>query len=336
MNSINIMVVGLGRWGHLWLEDIRENENYNIVSVVDNDFETIGNVCSEFQINERAGYINLEKAIDESNPDVALIVLPPKAHYQAAKKCIQKGVNILSEKPLANDMAEAESLLKLSQNNDVVFMVSQDYRWQPTPQTVRQAISDGVIGKVDYITFQHLRSIDVGGWREKMNHVVLEDMAIHHFDLLRYFLSADCKEVYAESFNPKWSWYEGGATTSVLLNFGDGLHVNYFGSWVTTGKENGSLGELRIEGDEGSLRVDSDGQVFRMSGEEEARLDLVEMEYVQRPYALREMQRAIYEGKQPETSIQDNIKSFAIIRTAIKSAQEHRPVSLSEVLNESV
>ncbi len=331
MSLINIMVVGLGRWAQLWLEDIQKNDNYKIASIVDNDFETIDEVSAEFGINKEIGYINLEKAIHETNPDVALITLPPAAHYAAVKKCIEMKVNILSEKPLAVDMDEARDLLKLTQEHDVIFMVSQDYRWQPTPQTLQKVISEGIIGNIGYIIYRHLRSIKVGGWREKMKDVVLEDMAIHHFDLLRLFANSECKEVYAESYNPYWSWFEGGATTSVNLTFENNIHVNYFGSWITTGEENGSLGEIRFEGEKGSLRVDSDGNIYHFDGENEQLIENLKMEFKQRSYALQEMKLALDQGQQPETSIHDNINSFAITRAAIKSAHLHRPVKIEEV-----
>jgi len=333
MEKLSILIIGIGEWGEKWIETIRSFPEFTIVGLVDKNFEKINQIVEKFNIDKTAGFNNLKEALDKTESDIALIVVPPESHFPIVFECMKKGINILSEKPLANNMEEAVRLLQEANQRNIQFVVSQDYRWQSPIKTLHSLLKNGVIGEIGYITYQHFQSLQIGGWRESMKNVILEDMAIHHFDILRYITGKECIEVYAESYNPKWSWYEGGATTSILLTFEEDIRVNYFGTWVSTGKPNSWPGEIRIEGDKGTLLLTSKGEIFQYSNKTEEMVDQEEMKYTGREYALQQMKKALLEGSETETGIEDNIMSFAITRAALLSNELHRPVILTELMN---
>jgi predicted dehydrogenase len=55
-----------------------------------------------------------------------------------------------------------------------------------------------------------------------MVHPMLWEQSIHHFDLLRFVYGAEPVAVYARTFNPSWSMYEGDANVSALFTFSGG------------------------------------------------------------------------------------------------------------------
>lgn len=328
-----MIVVGLGQLGVLWIENILADQRYEISAIIDIDKERVHQTCSKFGLDKKIAFSSLEKGILETNPDAALIVVPPQFHYTTAKFCIEKKLHILSEKPLANNMGEALSIKKLSDQQKILFMVSQDYRWQPPIQALRESIAKGLIGKPGYAVYHHYRSLKIGGWREQMRDVILEDMAIHHFDILRYITGLDCEEVFADSFNPTWSWYRGGASTSVLLTFKDDFRVNYFASWITTGEENSWPGEVRIEGENGSLSLSTNGEVKLYQDGNVIKVPQPEMKCSGRCNALNQFSKGITHSGIPDSTIEDNIKSFAIVQAAIESAQSKKIVRIDRLLN---
>ena len=333
MKPIRMLVIGLGQLGTVWIENIIADPRYEVTAVVDTNEERIHQTCSKFALDEKIAFTSLEKGISETDLDAALIVVPPQFHYSTAKICIENKLQILSEKPLANSMGEALSIKKLSEQQNVLFMVSQDYRWQPPIQALRESIAKGLIGKPGYAVYRHYRSLKIGGWREQMGDVILEDMAIHHFDILRYITGLDCEEVFAESFNPTWSWYRGGASTSVLLTFENEFRVNYFASWVATGGEDSWPGEVRIEGEKGSLSLSTNGEVKFYQDGIETTISQPEMNRTGRPYALNQFYNGISHSGVPDSTIEDNIKSFAIVQSAIDSAHSKKTVRVDRLLN---
>ena len=336
MNKLHIMVVGLGSWGQQWVEDILTDPNYKIVAIIDKEDDKVEQVISKFKLDKNIGFKDIQEASMIAQPEAALIAVPPAAHFPVAMHCLENKHHILSEKPLANNMEEAQVLEQEYQKQGMQFMVSQDYRWQPPIQTLHNLISNNVIGKIGYITYRHFQSLNIGGWREQMTHVILEDMAIHHFDILRYLTGKDCKEIYAISFNPRWSWYLGGAATSVGLKFEDDLFVNYFATWVTMGPVDSWAGEVRIEGEKGTLSLNAEDEIRLFKNESEQKIDLEPMLATGRLYALKEFYQAISKGICPETSIGDNIKSYAMTRAALASVNFSRPINLEEIFDSQI
>ena len=333
MKKIRIITIGFGRWGQMWFQNLKKDSNYEIVGIVCRHPYKIENInIKESNIPKSLFFTSLEEALKKTNADAALLVVPPEIHFSIAMQCMEAGLHILSEKPLAVNMKEAIILSQTARQYNRHFMISQDYRWQPPIKTLRSIISSGTIGKIGYINYHHFQALRRGGWREQIKHVLLEDMSIHHFDILRYITDKDCLNVYADSYNPIWSWYTGGASVSAILTFKEEFRVCYFSTWVTTGRANSWPGELRIEGENGSLSLTADNKVILFKDGFEQEMPLDAMEYCGRDYALNLFKKYVIEGILPETNIDDNIKSFAIVQAALESSRLHKTVNTVEML----
>src|SRR5690554_5860192 len=132
MKPIRLMLIGLGRWSRFWNADIQNNKLYKITALVGRrPLVNIREVASEFGLRESVAFNDLEAAIQQTKPAAALILVPPAEHYAVAMMCIAEGIHVISEKPLANSMAEALELYQATLQRNLQFMVAQDYRWQP-------------------------------------------------------------------------------------------------------------------------------------------------------------------------------------------------------------
>ena len=96
-----------------------------------------------------------------------------------------------------------------------------------------------------------------GGFREKMAHPLLVEMSIHHFDLMRFIFDTNPKNIYAKTWRPRWSWFDGDPCTSVLVEMDSGVIITYLGSWVTLGDQTTRNGDWRIECSAGSIHWDT-------------------------------------------------------------------------------
>ncbi len=236
---------------------------------------------------------------------------------------------------MANSMEEARLMVRTSEEAGKLYMVSQNYRLNPLPTTMRDAIRGGMIGDVTTVNADFYIGAHFGGFRDEMPSPLLLDMSIHHFDLSRYMSGADPVAVYAKEFNPKASWYQGDVAASCIFEMSDGVVFTYRGSWCAQGFNTPWNGNWRFIGTNGALLMEYDQQPRAqvVAGNEgfvypfeEKTLDLVEMPYRGQSAALREMLAFLNDGTVPQSECHDNIKSLAMVFAAIESSRAGGPV----------
>ena len=158
---------------------------------------------------------------------------------------------------------------------------------------------------------------------------LLIDMAIHHFDLMRYLLKSDAVEVYAKSFKPDWSWFKGDPSANVIFAFKNGAVCSYNGSWVAKGFETTWNGEWRFECSNGVI-LSKDDKIFVISGSEDLPREINQetFELTAQKYSFHEMAQAIRENREPETNGEDNLKSLAMVFACLKSANANKVIKI--------
>ncbi len=332
MKPLSTVVVGLGQWGQKWMANVSGNKHYRLDGVVDARSDILRRAGRKFGIPTEHSFETVEQALDTLHPEVTIVVVPPEVHKFVVLQALAAGSHVLSEKPLANDIAEAKVLRAAIHHCDRKFMVSQDYRWQPPIQALREALAQGLVGRISHISCEHRRALHIGGWREQMEEVLLEDMSIHHFDILRYVTGLNAREVFARSFNPPWSWYKGGAVVSAQLELDREVHVDYVAEWVTQAKQTSWMGNILIQGEKGAIQLTQRTLTAKVNGKRTA-IRLPRMKRTGRDFALMEFYQAISQDRAPETSVDDNIQSYAMTRAAIQSSRTGFPVRLTELLD---
>ncbi|GIX05978.1 MAG: hypothetical protein KatS3mg115_0381 [Candidatus Poribacteria bacterium] len=161
-------------------------------------------------------------------------------------------------------------------------------------------------------------------------------MGIHHFDLMRYVFDREPIAVEARTWNPSWGWHRGDAGHTAIFELEGGLIVTHHALGCSVGKQSPWNGEWRIEGPQGSITWEED-QIFRTSierehaGREQLPLDQVPPA---QDAILQEFLDAVREGREPECSSRDNIRSLAMVFAGIRSDQERRRVEIAELLDE--
>jgi predicted dehydrogenase len=198
-------------------------------------------------------------------------------------------------------------------------MVSQNYRYRVPTQTLKRVLESSRLGQVGALTISFFKGPHFGGFREEMAYPLIIDMAIHHFDAMRFFLDSDPVSIFGQSYNPKWSWFKGDASANVLLQFANGVRVAYNGSWVATGRETTWNAVWRFECEKGVIVLEDDQVYTQLTNEEAVVVEPVEMEYQDQAYTLQQFYEAVTTGRMPPTTCQDNIKSLGIVFDTVKS-----------------
>lgn len=334
MSKIRIIQIGAGGFGQSWLPIVKDYQGAELVAVVDVMPDNLDKAAQITGLSQERLFRQPEDAFREIEADIALIVPPPQTHKALAAQALEGGLHVLMEKPLTHTYEEAVELLDLSRGFNQHIAVSQNYRWRAPVQTVKKLLNEGAVGSVGYVEYAFRKAKKFGGWRDKYSEILLEDMAIHHFDILRFLLDAEADEIMARSFRPSWSWFSGNPSASVTMQMQRGIQVHYFGSWVAWGKETSWNGDIRIVGDQGAIEMINDEVTLWTSDASENAVGRV-IEHIPAPLgdrasSLHDFVTAIQQSRTPATPIQDNIRSFELTCAAIQSAKSQMPVRLDD------
>jgi predicted dehydrogenase len=150
-------------------------------------------------------------------------------------------------------MDAAIAMVRAAREASRTLMVTQQYRYQDHPRLLRKLISQGAIGEVDHIICEFQIQGLLAGWRKQMRHPFLMDMAVHHFDLIRYLSGSNAVTVSAQTWNPKVSNTQGDMCAFVWAEMDQGTRVSYTGSFASPGQDTSWPGRWVITGTRGSL-----------------------------------------------------------------------------------
>ena len=123
-------------------------------------------------------------------------------------------------------------------------MVNQNYRWFPAPARARRLLREGALGDLIacYLDFHLYFGTDYRYFF--LEEPLLSDMAIHHFDSLRFVLDDEPVEVSCHSWAAPGTPFAGHPAAVATMRFARGTVVSYRGSWLTHGPGNPVRGPL--------------------------------------------------------------------------------------------
>ncbi|MCX8082605.1 MAG: Gfo/Idh/MocA family oxidoreductase [bacterium] len=327
MAKKTVLQVGVGGFGKSWVEIIKDSPEWELLGIVDINRENLISTAQQFNIPEEQCFTSLEEAIKQTSPDALLNVTPPHIHKQTSLLAFDYGVDVLVEKPLSDNMEDAYAIVSYAEKKGRKIMVSQNYRYRSQPRTIRKLIKERIIGKIGYMLVNFQKESKFGGFREEMEYPLLIDMAIHHFDLMRYITGENPVGLYTRSWNPYWSWFKGDASVNIFLEFTENVKISYCGSWVSTGRETSWDGDWEIYGEKGTI-LWKDNKIFLISREISQEIDPIKMEKEDRYLSLYEFYCALEEDREPETSGKDNLDTLSIVFKSIESAKSGITVKL--------
>lgn len=236
---MNILLVGLGRWGEKHLRVLRElgaSVWVADVSAARRDSAVKQGVAAARAV---ADYRNALDAVDAVD-----VVTPADSHHAVVAACLAAGRHCFVEKPLALTAAEGRSLAVGTERSGRVLQVGHILRFHPVTQALHSALREGRIGAVYYGTARF-----AGFKRPRTDVGVTHTDAIHYFDLFAHLLGRDATAVAALQRDFLGRGLDDMSFTTV--HFGDVpavVEANYFLP--------GSHRELVLVGERGALVAD--------------------------------------------------------------------------------
>lgn len=195
--ELKIGIIGCGGIAETHINGYARNSNVELVAFCDVEEDNAQQKASEFK---GKSYTNYKKMLEEEGLDGISICTPPFTHKEIAIEALNKGVNVLCEKPLALSTNEAEEMVEAARNSEVLLMTAFKFRFFDEVLRAKQLISQGKIGKILMFRNMFGGAVDMSKrWfskREISGGGVLMDNGVHAVDLFR-FLFGEVKNVSA-------------------------------------------------------------------------------------------------------------------------------------------
>jgi predicted dehydrogenase len=334
------LLVGAGGMGRAWAKNLSANSSTEIAGWIDVRDGAAAGAAEELGLSVQYTGTDVETALREVAPDFVVDVTPPEVHHDVTLASLAAGIPVLGEKPMAWTIEQAKAMVRAADQAGKLYMVSQSRRYNGPAMAYQELIAQN-LGRLGILNADFYIGAHFGGFRDDMEGPLILDMAIHTFDMARMLSGKDCVSVYAEEFNPHWSWYKGDSSAVCLFEMEDGLRFDYRGSWCAEGCMTSWECEWRAVGERGTAKWDGNDQI---SGEVVAKTAGFHSEcspISAAPKAqkygiegsLEDFVEALATGVKPRNGeCHDNIKSFAMVMAAHESAKRRERVSIAELM----
>lgn len=243
-NVLRYAVIGLGSMGRHHVRNVRSLDGAELVALADPFGDKFG-VAEGLPV-----YENVEQLL-EHDIDAAVVAVPTAHHYQVAMALADAGVHTLVEKPLANTLEEAETMVKTFAEKNLVGAVGYVERCNPALLEMRKKIAEGLLGEVYQVSTRRqspfpARISDVG---------VVKDLATHDIDLTAWVADSNYARISATTAHRAGREFED--MVSIAGELENGVIVNHLVNWLTPFKDrqtvvvgkNGALVAETVMGD---------------------------------------------------------------------------------------
>ena len=352
MAAVRIAVIGAGTIGRTHIAVLRSGyPDFTLAAVADPSPAAAGEAL-QLAYPVFSAY---EEMLDRVRPDGAIVAVPNRMHLAAGLACVSRGIPILIEKPIADDVASALELVETAERAGVPTLVGHHRRHNPIMRKAAEIVAGGGIGRVVaanalWLSHKPKPYFDVA-WRTEPGGGPVLINAIHDIDCLR-MLCGDVESVAAATGNAIRS-FAVEDTAAAVLQFKSGAlgtllvsdTVSAPWSWEWGSRENPDRPNepescYLIAGTRGSLSVPTLQHRWHAPGEESWNAALLQKRVPFRPAdayheQMRNFSCVIRGTESPVLSGRDGAATLATTLAITESARTGRPVRVDAMLQAS-
>ncbi len=324
-----------------------------IVAIANRTREKALSLGRQFAVAPEHIYADYRELLKKESIDFVDIATAPHIHAKQVQAAAAQGVHVFCQKPFATSMTEAKSMIAACDISKVRCIVNENWRWRPYYRTLKQQLTNSVIGPVRYARFCYhgdevlprpdgspppllVRQPLVA----KMPRMILLEWGIHLVDVLR-FLFGEPRSVYAQ-MTRRSTLVEGEDAAILQLEFADAMIGIIDISWssaIATERRlsRGQIDPLLIEGESGTIVLDpfqkNPWKTIKTSGEilcDPPEQHGTPAEVYQQSYFNTQSHfvECMKSNRPAENEAVDNLKTLAIVMAAYESAEKRTVITL--------
>ena len=335
MNNVKVGIVGLGRIGTVHLKNLSNQiDNIEVVAVV-----TPSEEAQQYAKEKHIPIVTdkFEEIANNDEIDAVFICSPSPTHAEYILQATQAGKAVFCEKPLDLSIEKIEEILAEVNKSKQPLMVAFNQRFDPNFAKIKETIEEGRLGKLRMVKITSRDPTPPPAHYVKSSGGLFLDMTIHDFDMARFIVGSEVKEVYAKGhclIDPAIGEAGDIDTGIVVLTF-----ENNVTAIIENSREAcyGYDQRLEVFGDKGMAQANhkqkDQVQILDTHGVHAARpldffMDRYFESYLNEANAFIE---ALHENKEMPVKGEDGLKATKIALAANLSMKENRPVLLSEI-----
>ncbi len=355
MKKIRTAVIGCGKVGHFHALAFQNSPYSEFVACLGHHPEKTAAFAAQYGVK---GYTDLDTMLREAQVEAVAICTPHPLHAAFAVSCLERGVHVAIEKPLAASLADCDAILEAARRGKAIGTTICQRRFYRPSMRVKDAIDDGKIGK------PILGTVNMLGWRDMAYYAsdpwrgtwagegggVLINQAPHQIDLLLWYMG-EVEELYGTWDTLNHPGLEVEDTAAAVIRFKSGA----IGNIVVSNSQNPALfGNVRVHGSNGaSIGVQTDGgamfvagmsgiteppvnDLWTVAGEEdllekyqaEDRAFFESIDAIHHFHAvqLNDFLCAILENRSPLITLEDGRRTVELITAIYRSKRDKKPV----------
>ncbi|MEY2587158.1 MAG: hypothetical protein RLY11_1007 [Bacteroidota bacterium] len=249
---LKIGIFGVGHLGKFHIDNWKNIEQVTIVGFYDPNDAVANEVSTNYQLKR---YLSIDELLDQV--DAVDVVTPTQFHFEVCEAALRKSKHVFVEKPLANNMEEAISLLKLTKEAKVKFQVGHVERFNPAFVALQKKSLNPMFIEVHRLAQFNPRGTEVS---------VILDLMIHDIDIILSIVKSDIKNISASGVAVMT---ETPDIANVRIEFHNGCVANLTSSRISMKK----MRKMRLFQKDSYIGIDfleKKSEVIRLKGDEES------------------------------------------------------------------
>jgi len=308
---MRVGVIGIGSMGKNHLR-VYSEMNQEIVGIADINIERGNFLAEKYNTKFFRDYRELLK----KDLDAVSIAVPTTLHKKVALDCMEKGINILIEKPIADTLRNALEIKAKAEKEDLKVMVGHIERFNPAIEKIKEMTGAGEMGELVSISAKR-----VGPYNPRIRDVgIIIDLGVHDIDIISYLYKDKVEYVYASAGSVIHNFEDHA---SILLKFRNGHAGLIETNWLTPFK----IRTLTMVGDRGIASIDYLVPSLKLYNEKEEKYIRIEKKEPLKS-ELEHFIECIKKNKEPIVSIEDGKNALKIALSAIESYKKNKIIKI--------
>lgn len=342
MKKFKVGVIGCGSISPMHLQSLKMIEEARLTAVCDVIEQRAVDRANRYGCNYYTDYTEM---LDKENLDAVHICTPHYLHAPLAIYAANRGVNVLTEKPMSIGLQEADDMIKASKDNNVTLGVIFQNRYNPGSVLIKNTLESGELGRIKsgrlsvvwHRTGEYYSESDWKGTWDKEGGGVIINQSIHTLDLMRWFVDSPINYVEANISNRFHPQVEVEDCAEGVVVYKNGVSTLFY---TTINYSYDTPVELELHCEKGLAKLVADKAVIKFNDGREVSADIDENEVMDYGDGVKsywgishyKQIRAFYEslarGEKPFIDGTEARKTQEMVCAIYRSGKENRRIYL--------
>lgn len=324
--KLRVAVIGAGSWGYQHARAYFQRKDTELIAIVGRTENKTKARAEEFCTSY---YLDIDEMLEKEKPDFVSVCLPAQHTFEATMKIINAGIPLLSEKPLAYKLEEAEEMIRCAKEKNLFYAIDFNQRYSIPCQKAKQAIDCGRLGKPVFALWRFGH-----GWGEPyIDHPFLNliEAQCHGLDMLEH-LCGPIESVMAEMTD------NGGRKSYSTFTLSLRLQNGGIASFLATldANEHNKLSQLiEIGGTNGRILIEDNINSYTFQATDSDMAETWRAGFFEDDYRsfgknldrhLDELIPALIRGEQPPVPAEKGLRALKLAYAAIESFETGKRV----------